>query len=71
MGTDRVCLFFNECGCYIIEEKRGENWQEQYCFSDYEKCDYYKYRRTPKCREDHEKALARVGASPAEVLRWP
>lgn len=71
MKTERMCLFFSKCAAYIIEEKRGKNWRELFCFADCGECEHHKYRRTRKYREDREKALSLVGASPAEILKWP
>lgn len=71
MEIEQVCLFFNECGAYIIEEKRGKNWCELFCFVDCRECEHHKYRRTQKYRVDRKKALSLIGASHFEILKWP
>ncbi len=38
------CPFFDTCGAYIIWEKLGKNWSQEFCFGDFEKCDHFKIR---------------------------
>lgn len=36
------CPFFDICGAYIIREMRAENWYQQFCCADFEKCVHFK-----------------------------
>lgn len=65
------CIFFNTCGAYIVQEKLGKNWCARFCFADCEECDYHKYRKSPAFQKHHEQTLSKIGASFAEILKWP
>lgn len=42
------CPFFNICAAYIIRDKRGENWSQRFCFTDFENCVHYQDRNQTK-----------------------
>lgn len=42
------CVFFDRCGAYIIQEKLGKNWSQQFCFADFKSCIYFEDRKKKK-----------------------